>query len=57
MATALEEFITEEQSSVVHFLWATGLNERIPLDECPTEEQGCSAFLYATGLNAKDFHK
>jgi hypothetical protein len=25
MATMLEECITEEQRSVVHFLWATGL--------------------------------
>jgi hypothetical protein len=28
MATVLEEYTTKEQSSVVHFLWATGLNAK-----------------------------
>jgi hypothetical protein len=28
MATVLEEFPTEEQSSVVQFLWVKGLNEK-----------------------------
>jgi hypothetical protein len=28
MATVLEESITEEHSSVVHFLWAKGLNAK-----------------------------
>jgi hypothetical protein len=28
MATVLKEYITEEQRSVVHFLWAKGLNAK-----------------------------
>jgi hypothetical protein len=28
MATVLEEYTTEEQRSVVHFLWAKGLNAK-----------------------------
>jgi hypothetical protein len=28
METVLEEYITEEQRSVVHFLWAKGLNAK-----------------------------
>jgi hypothetical protein len=28
MATVLEEYITEEQHSVVHFSWAKGLNAK-----------------------------
>jgi hypothetical protein len=29
MATLLEEYSTEEQLSVLRFLWAKGLNEKI----------------------------
>jgi hypothetical protein len=28
MATVLEEYTTEEKSSIVHFLWAKGLSEK-----------------------------
>jgi trehalose utilization protein len=34
MATVLEEYITEEQSSLVRILWAKGLNARILVKKC-----------------------
>jgi hypothetical protein len=52
VATMLEARTTEEQHSVLHFLWAKGLNGRISIKICFLFKVGsvCRIKLFTTGL-------
>jgi hypothetical protein len=61
MATMLEKFLTEEQHSVVNFLWAKGLNAKnIHKDVLPVYDRSvCRVKRFTTGLrnSLKDVRK
>jgi hypothetical protein len=49
MATVLEDYTTEEQSSVVHFWWAEGLNAKDIHEEMFTVGSVCCVKQFTDG--------